>query len=253
MYTSPSGGLAPPPTGSPPPVLDYLPLGVCISVKRGQTLNVRLINALGPNSPPSDANGPLASEAITFYPGNGFRGAPVTNRWHWPNSTNLHTHGARVSALSPGDDILIHVEPETDFNYSYDFADYHAPGTLWYHPHSHGSTALQAGGGLAGPLLVADEADDVPQYVLDLPEEIVLVTHVPMVDDEVYGQFGLPTIAALSNDTLMANNLVPGPVDFFLVNGDLNPIIELDEGAFTRMRFIFSSIQVGVNIRWVAH
>ena len=112
MYTSPSGGLAPPPTGSPPPVLDYLPMGVCISVKRGQTLNVRLINALGPNFPPSDANGPLASEAITFYPGNGFRGAPLTNRWHTPNSTNLHTHGARVSALSPGDDILIHVEPE---------------------------------------------------------------------------------------------------------------------------------------------
>ena len=79
------------------------------------------------------------------------------------------------------------------------------------------------------------------------------MTHVPMVDDELAGEFGLPTIAALSNDTLMANNLVPGPVDFFLVNGDLNPIIELDEGAFTRMRFIFSSIQVAVNIRWVAH
>ena len=105
----------------------------------------------------------------------------------------------------------------------------------------------------AGVGRVADEADDVPQYVLDLPEEIVLVTHVPMVDNEVWGEFGLPTIAALSNDTLMANNLVPGPVDFFLVNGDLNPIIELDEGAFTRMRFIFSSIAVGVNIRWVAH
>ena len=79
------------------------------------------------------------------------------------------------------------------------------------------------------------------------------MTHVPLVDYKLEGDFGLPTIAKLSNDTLMANNLVPGPVDFFLVNGDLNPIIELDEGAFTRMRFIFSSIQFSVNIRWVAH
>ena len=70
---------------------------------------------------------------------------------------------------------------------------------------------------------------------------------------KIINDLGIVNIAALSNDTLMANNLVPGPVDFFLVNGDLNPIIELDEGAFTRMRFIFSSIEVAVNIRWVAH
>ena len=51
----------------------------------------------------------------------------------------------------------------------------HTPhsGTHWYHPHRHGSTALQVGGGLVGLLIVDDAPGEVPHYIAAM-DEVVL-------------------------------------------------------------------------------
>ena len=53
----------------------------------------------------------------------------------------------------------------------------HAGGTFWYHPHHHGSIALQIGGGAMGALIVEDRPDvhGIPDQYADMPEIIVTV------------------------------------------------------------------------------
>ena len=53
----------------------------------------------------------------------------------------------------------------------------HAGGTFWYHPHHHGSTALQIGGGAMGVVIVEDRPDvhGIPDQYADMPEIIVTV------------------------------------------------------------------------------
>ena len=53
----------------------------------------------------------------------------------------------------------------------------HAGGTFWYHPHHHGSTALQAGGGAMGVLIVEDRRDihGIPGQYSEMPELVLAV------------------------------------------------------------------------------
>ena len=52
----------------------------------------------------------------------------------------------------------------------------HMPGTHWLHPHRHGSTALQVGGGAASALIVEDPPGTLPSEVEGAPEVILMVT-----------------------------------------------------------------------------
>ena len=53
----------------------------------------------------------------------------------------------------------------------------HAGGTFWYHPHHHGSTALQAGGGAMGVLIVEDRPDihGIPDQYSEMPELVLAI------------------------------------------------------------------------------
>jgi len=65
------------------------------------------------------------------------------NDYKAPNITNMHTHGPHISGESPGDFVFLNLGPEEKTTYKYEFDENHFPGTFWYHPHFHGSTALQ--------------------------------------------------------------------------------------------------------------
>jgi len=69
----------------------------------------------------------------------------INNSYHYPSSTNLHTHGLHMAAGGGGaaDDVFRTVEPATAHTYTYNIVADHAAGTHWYHAHAHGSTALQ--------------------------------------------------------------------------------------------------------------
>lgn len=96
------------------------------------------------------------------------------NQFKTLDVTNLHTHGLHVDGNAPGDSVFVEVAAGASYTYTYTLPDNHMGGTFWYHPHHHGSTAIQAGGGACGMIIV----EDPPGY---LPDEIANMEEVPMV------------------------------------------------------------------------
>jgi L-ascorbate oxidase len=106
-----------------------------IEAKPGDTIRITLVDELKPQ--PDCAK------------------VPNINIPHCFNSTNLHTHGLWVTPEDPGDNVLRTQKPgDPPHNYVYAIPPEHPGGTLWYHPHNHGSTALQVGGGASGALII---------------------------------------------------------------------------------------------------
>jgi L-ascorbate oxidase len=112
-----------------------------LRAKPGDTVRVGLDNQLAPQPrcKPDDINIP-----------------------HCFNSTNLHSHGLWVSPSGNSDNVLIAIRPKVAFEYEYNIPATHPAGTFWYHPHLHGSTALQVSSGMAGALIVHGERAPTP-------------------------------------------------------------------------------------------
>ncbi|RCW87100.1 multicopper oxidase family protein [Paracoccus lutimaris] len=76
---------------------------------------------------------------------------------HCFNGTNMHAHGLWVNPSGNGDNVLISLRPGVSFQYEYNIPEDHPAGTYWYHPHLHGSTALQVSSGMAGALIISGD------------------------------------------------------------------------------------------------
>lgn len=91
-----------------------------------------------------------------------------------PYITNLHTHGLHTSPVAPGDDPSLAIGPDEQYEYEIILPCDHSGGLHWYHPHHHGASTLQAGGGAQGLLVVEDnpwlEVPFIPQSVANAPE-----------------------------------------------------------------------------------
>lgn len=77
------------------------------------------------------------------------------------NRTNLHSHGLWISPSGNSDNVLISIDPEKSFTYEYNIPSDHPAGTFWYHPHLHGSTAIQVSSGMVGAFII--KGDRLPQ------------------------------------------------------------------------------------------
>eukprot|EP00051_Salpingoeca_urceolata_P005156 m.70775 g.70775 ORF g.70775 m.70775 type:complete len:650 (-) comp14096_c0_seq2:254-2203(-) len=141
--------------------------GPTLRVRGGDILRVRLVNHLGPQQPATEAD---------------------WNFLHSPNTTNLHLHGTCVSPEGKADNMFVTLEPGESFEYEYEFPTSHAAGTLWYHPHNHGSTALQVTGMMAGTLIVEEQDDELlPPELIGLREVVVVLQHMlfeELLEDE---------------------------------------------------------------------
>lgn len=90
---------------------------------------------------------------------------------HDLNHTNLHVHGLEVAphlftplGTSDPHAPMIAIAPEGgSLKYTFDLPKDQPPGLFWYHPHKHGSTAVQAVSGMAGAILVTGDIDEVPE------------------------------------------------------------------------------------------
>ncbi len=112
-------------------------LAPTITMRPGQTVRIRLENDL-PHEPGCDIGVPM-------------------NTPHCFNTTNLHSHGLWVSPTGNSDNVLLSINPGVAFEYEYNLPSDHAAGTFWYHPHHHGSTALQVSSGMDGALIIKDD------------------------------------------------------------------------------------------------
>lgn len=106
-----------------------------IDVTPGDTIRINLDNQL-----------PSSSDCVTK--------PKSVNTPHCFNGTNLHSHGLWVSPTGNSDNVLLKINPQQKFQYEYNIPSDHPAGTFWYHPHLHGSTALQVGSGMAGALII---------------------------------------------------------------------------------------------------
>lgn len=127
-------------TGTPSTAL----VGPTIEVSPGQTARIKLNNKM-----PEDQTCNMG------------KGGSI-NTPHCFNGTNLHTHGLWVNPAGNGDNVLISIRPGVSFEYEYAIPDDHPAGTFWYHPHLHGSTALQVSSGMSGAIIIRDDRAPVP-------------------------------------------------------------------------------------------
>lgn len=185
-------------------------------VNNGDSLHINLYNQLPPMTP---------KEGMVCTGG----GSDAPNCYHGASITNLHFHGSHVSPQYHQDYVLLSLYPKGsqdvtpndtdvalgDYQIRVDPFNYRQPeGSHWYHPHKHGSTALQVLNGMAGALLIEGALDDWLNnyYSHKLIEKTMLVQQI--------------------NDDIGA---VPG---YALVNGQVMPKITMQPGEVMRFRLV---------------
>ena len=85
--------------------------------------------------------------------------------------TNLHYHGLHISPDI--DNVFREVPTGEGYTYEFQIPSDHPAVTGWYHPHYHLNVAAQVFGGLAGPLLIRGDLDEIPE--IQSAEEAIIV------------------------------------------------------------------------------
>lgn len=206
-------------------------VGPVIEARPGDTLNILLDNQLPevPHMPGTDPD-----------PGM----PPVIN------TTNLHVHGLHVSPVGNSDNVMIALVPGQQFQFEIKIPKDHPAGTYWYHPHVHGSTAIQVSNGMAGALIIRGDIDKVPA-IKAAQEKIFVIQQIPYVinDQTKLGQVepgdvvdGLPVF-------------VPGVWEKmqrrFTLNGEVEPTVQMRPGEVQRWRFIHAGFRAKLQLKLV--
>ncbi|MFY0533710.1 multicopper oxidase domain-containing protein [Nannocystis pusilla] len=134
--------------------------GPTIELRPGDRLKLKLINRL-----PDD------NSAVDPRLRHGQRRRRRARRWarcgHAQQyDQSPHARFAR-RPRPPGDDVFLAIGPGESYDFVFDIPRdiempdgttvNHPAGTYWYHPHMHGSTAIQVAGGMAGAIIIRDE------------------------------------------------------------------------------------------------
>jgi FtsP/CotA-like multicopper oxidase with cupredoxin domain len=168
-------------------------------------------------------NGSVPSPTIRLQRG---RPAHIDLVNQLPERTILHWHGLAVPEAADGHPRLA-IAPGAA--YAYDFTPRDRAGTYWYHPHTHGRTAAQTYQGMAGLLIVEDEAE----ADLRLPSgqyEIPLI-----LQDKRLGE------APLAYDLAMGPDMMMGYLgDTAFGNGVANPTVDVKRTRY-RLRILNGS------------
>jgi FtsP/CotA-like multicopper oxidase with cupredoxin domain len=197
-----------------------------LRVDVGDRLRIRLVNQLPPNPPSSE----------------------LAQHLRYPNSTNLHMHGLHVTPglVSAGvygdyvmDDPQLGVEPGQTRQHEYRIGTDHPPGMCWYHPHLHGSSAIQVGSGMAGALVIRGEIDRVPGIAA--ARERVFVFQAPITD----------AAGRLESFAQVADN--PNSELHFLVNGVRRPRLVMRSGEVQNWRLLNAGIFNFLDLRLDDH
>ncbi|MDI1443588.1 multicopper oxidase domain-containing protein [Polyangium sp. 6x1] len=230
--------------------------GPSIELAPGDRLKLKLINGL-----PDDGSAVDPGDCgMGTTGGHGGHGPGMQN-----NTTNFHTHGLHVDPGPPGDDVFLEIGPGESYDFVIDIpkgsvmpdgtmAD-HPAGTYWYHPHFHGATAIQVAGGMAGAIIIRDEwQDDLDKMFSPEPEagqgkEQLLVVGELMLQtkDACTGKTRLATYKEMG----AAGPLPAGVVDFFHVNGQINPILRMRPSEVQRLRVLHTGFRAPLDIAFL--
>ncbi|CAJ1946660.1 unnamed protein product [Cylindrotheca closterium] len=233
-------------------------MGPTMRVKPGQSLWIKLSNEMD-----SSDIGPTPPTAADYWvrlqkPGEAIKykyyQLPVDDPSRMlvdtPNipghfdSTNLHVHGldVEVHMFDPvgthnPDAPHIKIDPGECYCYKFNVPEHHPEGQYWYHPHLHGSSAVQLWGGMFGLLHVDGGTleSELGGYGITTTKDFVIWdpafqnvdkdTHNIEVDEFLEGQTTLSKIHP------------------FLVNGEMNPTFETATGQVLHLRVLCATIE----------
>jgi FtsP/CotA-like multicopper oxidase with cupredoxin domain len=139
--------------------------------------------------------------------------------------TTVHWHGLEVDG---GQDGGPHQGIPAGDSWKPTFTVDQPAATLWYHPHLKGTTADQVYMGLAGLIYIEDEVSDS----LNLPKDYGVNDFPVIVQDRNFAPDG-----SFDHQTNMMG-VVPG--DTLLVNGTIEPFVEVNRGK-VRLRLVDAS------------
>ena len=237
----PTGAKWPENVGRPGP-------GPTLRARVGDRIHVNLVNSLNPAffgrtdtakngcDLKTTQNGPL-------YPGKD----ELPSCFHGDNSTNMHYHGTHVTPDKKGDNVMVDVPvggnyendfelptdppPSNSTDFTVPFKMGQAPGTHWYHAHKHGSVALQLLNGMAGAFIIEGEFDDQLETLMPGLNKTEKVLVIQQLGETITIQPGTPLNTCAGGDPLP------------LVNGQLQPTIEMRPGEIQRWRFVNATMQ----------
>jgi FtsP/CotA-like multicopper oxidase with cupredoxin domain len=222
--------------------------GPTLRMRVGDTVDINLVNSIDPtlfpatNSAPNGCNLEKDQNGQTIYPGSD----TPPSCFHQDNVTNLHYHGTHVTPDGHGDNVMVDVAPgqsyptlftlplpppAVDPDLGHPLIMGQAPGTHWYHAHKHGSVALQLLNGMAGAFIIEGEFDDQLEALMPGLAKTEKVLVIQQLGDSIMIQPGPPINTCAGGD--------PCP----LVNGQLQPTIEMRPGEIQRWRFINATMQ----------
>jgi FtsP/CotA-like multicopper oxidase with cupredoxin domain/peroxiredoxin len=199
-------------------------VGPTLRAKPGDVLKIRVENQLPPiaESPVHAVNVP-----------------------HARNSTNIHTHGLHVSPEGNSDNLYLDIQPGQAQDYEIKIPKDHVAGTFWYHPHRHGSVALQVSSGMSGALIVEGGLDEVKE-IKQTKERIFVLQQIPFDS-----QGRVENLAKLYDGHPTKHWHESGR--FTTTNGVALPVITLRPGEVQRWRFIHSGIHESLTLRLDGH
>lgn len=203
-----------------------------IRVKAGQTLKIKLSNVIDPKLP---------DEPIVHNQPGGF------------NRTNLHTHGLHVSPKGNSDNVFLELKPgDPPLEYVYEIRDDHVAGTMWFHAHRHGSTALQLASGMAGALIVdpgpkggIDDVKEIAAAMAHQREKILVFQQLTyhLEKDPVTGE----DYGVVGKDDVYAPDLKK-TIEVDLINGAFQPLFEMKRGEIQRWRCVHGGLSSELNL-----
>lgn len=254
MYGSPTAGLTHPPRPDHDEDWDFALPGPTWRINAGDRIQLMLYNRLDgddllgvcepafyPTPTPTPAGTPLPTPDPGQTPTPTAFPDQYPDCFHENNATNIHFHGLHVDQGPHADYVFLTLYPKDQKNppatdeciqvgdYSYDFQVplTHPQGTFWYHPHKHGSVALQVANGLCGTLIVEDTLKDDPAFNGELQEHV-------MVFQTIQQTLNFPVIA--KSPRFFTVNGVPA-------NSQQLPEIKLKVGEVQRWRIVNATFQ----------
>ena len=166
-------------------------------------------------------NGQVPAPIIEAHAGDTIR-LTLNNQLDTP--TNLHYHGLHISPHI--DNVFREVAPGERYTYEFQIPQNHPAITGWYHPHYHLHVASQVFGGLAGPLVIRGDLDEIPE--LRQTKESLLLLQDFDPQDSLREPHALGKRWGREGTLLTAN-------------GQRNPVINLPQNGLLRLRLINAS------------
>jgi FtsP/CotA-like multicopper oxidase with cupredoxin domain/peroxiredoxin len=153
---------------------------------------------------------------------------------HGWNCTNLHTHGLHISPTGHSDNVFVEIPPKKNCRFEYQLPADHVSGTFWYHPHKHGSVALQVTTGAAGALIVEGTGLDLIPEIHKAFERIMVFQQLQFTPNPNI------VVTPLPSDVY---NAPPNIQPITLINGQTHPVLRIAPGSVERWRIVHAGLR----------